>query len=31
MRLEQATLPELEHWTEELLTATCLDDIFKTQ
>ncbi len=31
MRLEQATLPELEHWTEELLTANCLDDIFKMQ
>jgi hypothetical protein len=31
MRLEQATLPELERWTEELLTANCLDDIFKTQ
>ena len=31
MRLEQATLPELEHWSEELLTAGCLEDVFKTQ
>ena len=31
VRLEQATLAELELWSVELLTATCLDDIFKTQ
>jgi hypothetical protein len=31
VRLEQATLVELEQWSIGLLTATCLDDIFKTQ
>jgi len=31
IRLEQATLAELEQWSLELLTANCLDDIFKTQ
>jgi predicted transposase YdaD len=30
-RLAQATLAELELWSVELLTATCLEDIFKTQ
>jgi predicted transposase YdaD len=30
-RLEQATLVELEQWSVDLLTATCFDDIFKTQ
>jgi predicted transposase YdaD len=30
-RLEQATLIELEQWSVELLTATCLEEIFKTQ
>jgi len=30
-RLEQATLAELEQWSMELFTATCLEDIFKTQ
>jgi predicted transposase YdaD len=30
-RLAQATLAELELWSVELLTATCLADIFKTQ
>jgi len=31
IRLEQATLTELEQWSMELLSATCLEDIFKTQ
>jgi predicted transposase YdaD len=31
IRLEQATLAELEQWATELLTATCLEDIFKMQ
>jgi len=31
IRLEQATLAQLEQWSLELLTANCLDDIFKTQ
>jgi len=31
IRLEQATLAELEQWSLELLTANCLDDIFKIQ
>ena len=31
IRLEQATLTELEQWSLELLTANCLEDIFKTQ
>ena len=30
-RLEQATLVELEQWSVDLLTATCFEDIFKTQ
>jgi len=30
-RLKQATLTELEQWSVELLTANCLEDIFKTQ
>jgi hypothetical protein len=30
-RLEQATLIELEQWSVDLLTATCFEDIFKTQ
>ena len=30
-RLEQATLIELEQWSIELLTATCLEEIFKIQ
>jgi len=30
-RLKQATLAELEQWSVELLTANCLEDIFKTQ
>ncbi len=28
-RLEQATLAELEQWSVDILTATCLEDIFK--
>ncbi len=31
IRLEQATLTELEQWSMELLSATCLEDIFKNQ
>ena len=30
-RLEQATLAELEQWSVDILTATCLEEIFKIQ